>query len=279
MRSLTVKLLTCHYNYTLYYRFTLHICSPVIRDGGRKILKLGINNVHVVDSVPHGIVVEYRASMCLIVDLIVVVPPTTRSPHIAIVSTSASATSVIEAIPSAIILTSAIVPVVITSSSSLLTLLSLSPKRWRRGRGLCLVNTRLSELLLQVCLLPSDPLSGLPLRVEVALVNFHLEQIFHLNCDRHSLIWSHLGLKQRQGLELGRQLVQPLPGPGVLPPLLAQLLLRRHQPHRHRVNIVLRHEMENVIVSEMIWSTYLNVGLGNTGQDCLLLLLLNLRRK
>ena len=87
-------------------------------------------------------------------------------------------------------------------------------------------------LLLQVCLLPSNPLSGLPLRVEVALVNFHLDSIFHLNCDRYSLIWSHLGLKQRQGLELGCQLVPPLPGPGVLPPLLAQLLLRRAAPRR-----------------------------------------------
>ena len=166
--------LTRYYTYTTYYGFCT---SPVIRDGGREVLKLSVRIVHVIHSVSHGVVVEHRGSVCLVVDLIVVVPPaaTSHAP-IAIISTS-----MIQPIAPAIVLTPTIVMLVTIASSSLLTLMSLPPKCRRRGCGLRFVNTRLPQLLLQVRLLPRDPLPGLPLRVEVALIHLDLVKAFHLS--------------------------------------------------------------------------------------------------
>ena len=119
--------------------------------------------------------------------LVVVPPPTTC--HIAIAIVATSAPSVIQAISPAIVLASAIMMllVTITSASSLLTLLSRPPQCWRRSCGLRLVNTSLPQLLLKVCLLPRDPLPGLPLRVEVTLINLDLDTTLHLNCYLHPL--------------------------------------------------------------------------------------------
>ena len=151
---------------------TVHFLSPVIRDGGWKVLKLGVHIVHVVHSVPHAVVVEGWASVRLIV------PPAAT---IAIVAPPAS--SVIETIPPAIVLTTVVMLLVTPiPSPSLLTLLSLSPQGWGRGGGLCwLVNPGLPQLLLQVRLLPRDPLPGLPLRVEVTLIDLDLDTTLYIS--------------------------------------------------------------------------------------------------